>query len=82
MQFGVRWGRELALFDSLRTTFEPFNHSRKIVGFDTFDGYCGVDHKDGDHEVIVEGNLSTSINYESTLERILSAREDLSPIPG
>lgn len=81
MQFGVRWGRELALFDSLRTTFEPFNHSRKIVGFDTFDGYCGVDHKDGDHEVIVEGNLSTSINYESTLERILSAREDLSPIP-
>ena len=39
-----------------------------------------MDHKDGDHGV-VEGNLSTSINYESTLERILSAREDLSPIP-
>ena len=39
IQFGVRWGRELALFEMLRTIFEPFNHSRSIYGFDTFTGY-------------------------------------------
>ena len=45
-QFGVRWGRELALLESFRTIFEPFNHSRRIVGFDTFTGYEGLSKKD------------------------------------
>jgi len=81
MQFGVRWGRELALFESLRTTFEPFNHSRRVIGFDTFDGYAGIDSKDGGHEVMQEGNLATEKNYEETLEAVLQAREQLSPIP-
>lgn len=81
MQFGVRWGREIALFESLRTTFEPFNHSRKIIGFDTFSGYAGIDPKDGKHKVMEEGNLSTPKNYEEELLNILNAREKLSPIP-
>ena len=81
MQFGVRWGRELALFESLRTTFEPFNHSRKIIGFDTFSGYQGVDARDGTHRVMEDGNLSTSENYRDELETILSSREQMSPIP-
>ena len=41
-QFGVRWGREIALFEMYRTIFEPFNHSRIIYGFDTFSGYPTV----------------------------------------
>ncbi len=81
MQFGVRWGRELALFESLRTTFEPFNHSRKIIGFDTFEGYAGVDEMDGKHQVMQEGNLATAPAYEDELEAILTAREQLSPLP-
>jgi Methyltransferase domain len=80
MQFGVRWGRELALFESLRTTFEPFNHSRSIIGFDTFEGYEGIDEKDGSNIQIREGNLSTSTDYEKELEAILAAREQLSPL--
>ena len=36
MEFGVRWGRNLALYEALRGIYEPFNHNRKIVGFDTF----------------------------------------------
>ncbi len=80
MQFGVRWGRELALMDSLRTTFEPFNHSRKIIGFDTFTGYVGINKKDGKNEVIQEGNLTTTTEYEKELEAILGYRENLSPV--
>ena len=81
MQFGVRWGRELALFESLRTTFEPFNHSRKVIGFDTFSGYQGIDKKDGNHSVIVEGNLTTSAKYEDILDDLLSTREQMDPLP-
>ena len=81
MQFGVRWGREIALFESLRTIFEPFNHSRKIVGFDTFAGYLGTDSKDGNSPTIREGNLTTTSGYCSELSSILTTRENLSPIP-
>ena len=81
MQFGVRWGRELALFESLRTTFEPFNHSRTIIGFDTFSGYAGVSEQDGSHEVMIEGNLTTGQGYRGELESILAAREQMSPLP-
>lgn len=35
-EFGVRWGQDLALFESFRGMLEPFNYNRKIVGFDTF----------------------------------------------
>ena len=81
MQFGVRWGRELALLESLRTTFEPFNHSRRIVGFDTFSGYAGINAKDGGNEVIREGNLTTTAGYEEELTSLLDHREQLSPVP-
>lgn len=39
MEFGVRWGRNLSLFTSLRNLYEPYNVSRKIIGFDTFEGF-------------------------------------------
>lgn len=80
MQFGVRWGRELALLDSFRTLFESFNHSRRIIGFDTFEGYAGVDEKDGGHSVMKEGNLSTSEGYLGQLEEVLDARTRLDPL--
>lgn len=34
MEFGVRWGQNLALFESFRGIYEPYNYNRKIVGFD------------------------------------------------
>ena len=36
MELGVRWGHNLALFESFRGIYEPHNYSRKIIGFDTF----------------------------------------------
>ena len=35
IEFGVRWGANLGLFQSLRGMYEPFNYNRKIVGFET-----------------------------------------------
>jgi hypothetical protein len=81
MQFGVRWGRDLAVFEALRTTFEPFNHARRIVGFDTFEGFAGVDSKDGEGAMVHEGNFATTKGYEAALEDYLAHREGLSPLP-
>lgn len=81
IQFGVRWGRELALFEALRTTFEPFNHSRRVIGFDTFEGYVGLDAKDGPSQQMKAGNLATTAGYDAELEQLLRTREALSPIP-
>ena len=33
MEFGVWWGTNLALFESLRAIYEPYNHTRKVIGF-------------------------------------------------
>lgn len=80
MQFGVRWGRDIALYEALRTTYEPFNHSRRIVGFDTFDGFRQIDDKDGSKEMVREGNFATREDYAANLEAYLAAREALSPL--
>ncbi len=80
MEFGVRWGHNLALFESLRGLYEPFNHSRKIIGFDTFEGFDSVDKKDGKHEIIKTGSFGVSKKYEDYLGNILTCLEKESPI--
>ena len=39
IEFGTRWGQNLALFESFRGMYEPYNHLRTIIGFDTFEGF-------------------------------------------
>ena len=39
MEFGVEWGSTLSLLIKLRSVYEPYNYSRKIIGFDTFSGF-------------------------------------------
>ena len=47
MEFGVRWGQNMSLFSALRGIYEPFNRHRKIIGFDTFEGFPNIHDKDG-----------------------------------
>jgi hypothetical protein len=80
MEFGVRWGRNLALYESLRGIYEPFNHNRKIVGFDTFAGFPAVDAKDGGAEIISVGAYSVTQDYFDYLSKVLDYHEQESPI--
>ena len=81
MQFGVRWGRDLAAFDAFRTIYEPFNISRLVIGFDTFEGFPFVDPKDGAHKMMVEGGLSVTKGYVEELGGLLEVRRGLDPLP-
>lgn len=79
MEFGVRWGQNLALLTSLRNLHEPYNCTRKVIGFDTFSGFPHVDGKDGSAESAIEGALGVTDNYDHILSEILKAQEALGP---
>lgn len=79
-EFGVRWGQNLALFESFRGMYEPFNYNRKIVGFDTFEGFKSIDKNDGKDSIIKEGAYSVSDKYDAYLQKILDYHESESPI--
>ena len=75
-EFGTRFGHNMVVFENLRAIYEPFNKTRKIVGFDTFDGYRSFSDKDvigGD--VFAEDRYKTFDHYEEFLERLLEIHE-------
>ena len=80
VEFGVRWGQTLALFQSLRGIYEPYNYNRKIVGFDTFEGFPSAHAKDGSAAVISTGSYGVSEGYQEYLSKILDYHEQESPI--
>lgn len=80
MEFGVRWGHNLALFESFRGIFDPYNYRRKVIGFDTFEGFPSVHEKDGASSIASVGAYSVTNNYENYLEAVLECHEKESPV--
>lgn len=79
IEFGVRWGQNLALFSNFRGIYEPFNYNRKIIGFDTFSGFPSID-KEKDGNKVKENDYAITDNYENHLEKVLLYHESESPI--
>jgi hypothetical protein len=80
VEFGCRWGQNLATLQNLRSIYEPYNYRRHILGFDTFSGLKGVGEQDGAHEIANDGTYGVTAGYESHLERLLLLKESQSPI--
>jgi len=80
MEFGTRWGQNLALFSIFRGIHEPFNYTRRLIGFDTFEGFPTLRPQDGEYEGVREGMLSVTSGWEETLAEILEYHESESPI--
>lgn len=75
VEFGTWWGQNLVLFENLRAVYEPFNASRRIIGFDTFKGYPSVSDKDRPSETITVGGYKVTEEYKSYLEALLDYHE-------
>lgn len=75
MEFGVWRGQSLAVFENCRAIFEPYNHSRRIYGFDTFSGYPDIGENDKASEIIEKGVYSVEWNYEGYLDAVLNYHE-------
>lgn len=79
MEFGVRWGQNMALFSVLRGLYEPFDYNRRVIGFDTFEGFPSVDVEDG--AAVRKGDYAVSAGWKEELESILAFHEQNAPIP-
>jgi hypothetical protein len=75
VEFGCFWGQNLVLFENLRAIYEPFNPSRRIVGFDTFSGYEGFSDFDRRNPFVSENTHSTTHGYKEYLESLLKFHE-------
>lgn len=71
MEFGVWWGQNIALFENLRAVYEPYNYTRRVIGFDTFTGYASISEKDGASDFVSEGAYSVSNDYLDYLHQVL-----------
>jgi len=81
MEFGTRWGTNMVTLTNLRGIFEPFNYNRKIIGFDTFEGFKNTNtNDDGKHDIIKEGAFSVTENYTDYLDQLLSIHQNESPL--
>jgi len=79
IECGVHYGASLSILTNLRGIYEPYNFSRKIVGFDTFEGFVGSNKlKDGD--LADEGDYSVFKGWHEDLGKILDFHNNNSPL--
>ena len=74
-EFGTRFGHNMVVFENLRAIYEPFNKTRKIIGFDTFEGYQNISDEDVQSDVFREKTYTTFDNYQEYLNNLLSVHE-------
>lgn len=80
MDFGTRFGNNMALFSTFRSMYEPFHRHRKILGFDTFDGFPEITKEDGESSLMKEGNLKVGDGYYEYLDNLMKYRELNEPL--
>jgi hypothetical protein len=80
MEFGTRWGQNIATFAALRGIYEPFHRHRKIIAFDTFAGFPHTAGEDGEGDIMRAGGYSVTDGYKGYLEKILEFHEAENPL--
>lgn len=83
---GVLNGAGLFSFAKLSTIFEPINHTRKVIGFDTFKGFPSVSKQDTDTGVsshLHPGGLAAGINLKDmeNVVELFDSNRNLNHIP-
>jgi len=67
VECGVLFGGSLMSWAHFSAIYEPINLTRKIIGFDTFEGFPGRHEKDGDGDFGTKGDFA-SHSYEDLQE--------------
>ena len=80
VEFGTRWGQNLSLFAALRGIYDTFHRHRKIIGFDTFEGFPSIHEKDGTSTLMKQGKLAVTHNYANYLGKIIECQERDNPL--
>lgn len=85
IECGVLYGAGLLTWAKLSSIFEPANHTRKIIGFDTFEGFPNISEKDvstGTSQHLKTGGLKGShYEYVEQAIKIYDMNRPISHIP-
>jgi len=84
VECGVFMGGNLLGYAQMSAILEPFNHQRRIVGFDTFDGFPSLDVKDGGSGTVnkqVGGLAADSMDDIAEAARLFDANRPIGHIP-
>lgn len=80
IECGVHLGGGLMTWAKLSAIYEPVNHTRRVIGFDTFSGFTGMNEKDEgvDRDCKVAGGLAVD-SYED-IQQCLTLFDQNRPI--
>lgn len=79
VECGVHQGAGLMTWGIISSILEPLNHIRKIVGFDTFDGFVSINEVDkADNEHTKKGGLS--VNSYDDLKKSIQLYDTFRPL--
>jgi len=80
VECGVHLGGGLMTWALLSSIFEPVNHGRKVIGFDTFEGFTGVNDKDigSTNSKAMKGGLE--VNSFEDISRAVSVFDGFRPL--
>lgn len=81
LDFGTRYGQTLNLWQAFRGIYEPVNYSRRIYGFDTFDGIAGSGARDGAAVEASDGSYGVPPDYDAHLSEVIDCQRRLNPLP-
>lgn len=75
MDIGTWRGQTAVLCENLRAIYEPLHFNRRIIAFDTFEGYKGFSAKDKATKLHKEGTYDTGKDYAAYLRELLALHE-------
>ena len=82
LELGIQWGATTSLLYNLTSIQEPFNFRRKIVGFDTFEGFPSSSINELEKSLGWKKNaLSTDSNVQAMIENSLELHQNFSAMP-
>jgi hypothetical protein len=83
VECGVFGGGGLLTWSQCSAILEPYNHTRRVIGFDTFSGFPGVHDKDtstGRSEYLRTGSFETSGSIYDELKELASMHDRNRPL--
>lgn len=76
LDIGTWRGQTSVLCENLRSIFEPLHFNRRVISFDTFEGYVGFSEKDKETDLHKDGTYAISqADYDIYLAELLELHE-------
>jgi len=81
VECGVHQGGGTLAWGKLSSIYEPYNYHRKIIGFDTFEGFPSVNKKKDKSRHAYKDNFKEKNNIIDDLKKVIKVFDNERPIP-